>query len=160
MHLSCNGGIHDRLAHITGRVGKLADHCMSDWWTDTIQIQYSIIHERTAACCAVRWLFNCMLVTCMMPAACAHSWILTNAGSASMARGRPAGGSSLLGCVHFAKSSWKVTVAFFVFIWQNVTPIFKDKNRMHKRLMCAPGNSRTHKLTNYKVSSQCLLHNE
>jgi histone deacetylase 1/2 len=41
-----------------------------------------------------------------------------------------------------------------------VTPIFKDKNRMHKRLMCAPGNSRTHKLTNYKVSSQCLLHNE
>jgi hypothetical protein len=42
----------------------------------------------------------------------------------------------------------------------HVTPIFKDKNRMHKRLMCAPGNSRTHKLTNYKVSSQCLLHNE
>jgi hypothetical protein len=42
----------------------------------------------------------------------------------------------------------------------SVTPIFKDKNRMHKRLMCAPGNSRTHKLTNYKVSSQCLLHNE
>jgi hypothetical protein len=41
-----------------------------------------------------------------------------------------------------------------------VTPIFKDKNRMHKRLMCTPGNSRTHKLTNYKVSSQCLLHNE
>jgi hypothetical protein len=31
----------------------------------------------------------------------------------------------------------------------HVTPIFKDKNRMHKRIMCAPGNSRTHKLTNY-----------
>jgi hypothetical protein len=26
-----------------------------------------------------------------------------------------------------------------------VTPIFKDKNRMHKRLMCAPGYDRTHK---------------
>jgi hypothetical protein len=26
-----------------------------------------------------------------------------------------------------------------------VTPIFKDKNRMHKRLMCAPRNGRTHK---------------
>jgi hypothetical protein len=26
-----------------------------------------------------------------------------------------------------------------------VTPIFKDKNRMHKRLMCALGNGRTHK---------------
>jgi hypothetical protein len=23
--------------------------------------------------------------------------------------------------------------------------IFKDKNRMHKRLMCAPGHDRTHK---------------
>jgi hypothetical protein len=44
--------------------------------------------------------------------------------------------------------------------WVTVTPIFKDKNRMYKRLMCALGNSRTHKLTNYKVSSQCLLHNE
>jgi hypothetical protein len=26
-----------------------------------------------------------------------------------------------------------------------VTPIFKDKNRMHKVLMCAPGHDRTHK---------------
>jgi hypothetical protein len=26
-----------------------------------------------------------------------------------------------------------------------VTPIFKDKNRMHKRLMCTPGYDRTHK---------------
>jgi hypothetical protein len=26
-----------------------------------------------------------------------------------------------------------------------VTPIFKDKNRMHKRLMCALGIGRTHK---------------
>jgi hypothetical protein len=26
-----------------------------------------------------------------------------------------------------------------------LTPIFKDKNRMHKRLMCAPGYDRTHK---------------
>jgi hypothetical protein len=28
---------------------------------------------------------------------------------------------------------------------ENVTPIFKDKNRMHKILMCAPGHDRTHK---------------
>jgi hypothetical protein len=41
-----------------------------------------------------------------------------------------------------------------------VTPIFKDKNRMRKRLTCAPGNNRTHKLTNCIVSSQCLLHSE
>jgi hypothetical protein len=27
----------------------------------------------------------------------------------------------------------------------SVTPIFKDKNRMYKRLMCAPGHDRTHK---------------
>jgi TRAP-type mannitol/chloroaromatic compound transport system permease small subunit len=26
-----------------------------------------------------------------------------------------------------------------------VTPIFKDKNRMHKRLICALGYDRTHK---------------
>jgi hypothetical protein len=26
-----------------------------------------------------------------------------------------------------------------------VTPIFKDKNRMHKVLMCTPGHDRTHK---------------
>jgi hypothetical protein len=27
----------------------------------------------------------------------------------------------------------------------DITPIFKDKNRMHKRLMCTPGIGRTHK---------------
>jgi hypothetical protein len=43
-----------------------------------------------------------------------------------------------LGCFHFAKSSWKVTVASFVVIWQNLSnygltrlkrfvPIFTDK---------------------------------
>ena len=36
------GGIHDRLAHITGRVGKLADHCVSDWSTDTTTYYYAI----------------------------------------------------------------------------------------------------------------------
>jgi hypothetical protein len=60
----------------------------------------------------------------------------------------------------YQKFKKKASLMVFHIVEMNVTPIFKDKNRMHKRLMCAPGNSRTHKLTNYKVSSQCLLHNE
>jgi hypothetical protein len=42
-------------------------------------------------------------------------------------------------------------------IFPIVTLIFKDKNRMHKRLMCALGNSHTHKLTNYRSIITMLI---
>jgi hypothetical protein len=62
------------------------------------------------------------------------------------------------GQIYFYFLGWKVKCAFndCTTNKQVVTSIFKDKNRMHKSLMCALRNSHTHKLTNYKVSSQCL----
>jgi hypothetical protein len=42
-------------------------------------------------------------------------------------------------------------------VFGDVTPIFKDKNRMHKRLICAPGIGHTHKLTNYNSIITVLI---
>jgi hypothetical protein len=46
-------------------------------------------------------------------------------------------------------TEWKKKIDLaFVLVevdWVVVAPIFKDKNRMHKVLMCAPGHDCTHK---------------